>query len=38
MKLITKYILSNFGGKVANKEEVEIVCDKFGVARASRYR
>jgi predicted transcriptional regulator of viral defense system len=31
MKLITKYILSNFGGKVANKEEVERVCDKFGV-------
>jgi predicted transcriptional regulator of viral defense system len=31
MKLITKYILSNFGGRVANKEEVERVCDKFGV-------
>jgi len=31
MKLITKYILSNFGGKVAEKEEVERVCDKFGV-------
>jgi predicted transcriptional regulator of viral defense system len=31
MKLVTKYILSNFGGRVANKEEVERVCDKFGV-------
>jgi predicted transcriptional regulator of viral defense system len=31
MKLITKYILSNFGGKVAEKGEVERVCDKFGV-------
>jgi predicted transcriptional regulator of viral defense system len=30
MKLITKYIISNFGGKVATREEIDEVCKKFG--------
>jgi predicted transcriptional regulator of viral defense system len=35
MKLVTKYILSNFGGKVINKKEVERVCNKFGIPSES---
>jgi len=31
MKLLTKYILSSFGGKVITREEVEEVCRKFTV-------
>jgi predicted transcriptional regulator of viral defense system len=35
MKLVTKYILSNFGGKVINKKEVERVCNKFRIPSES---
>jgi len=31
MKLATKYVLSNFGGKVATRSEINEVCKKFGV-------
>jgi len=31
MKLITKYILSNFGGKVIDRKELEEICNKFEV-------
>jgi predicted transcriptional regulator of viral defense system len=30
MKLITKYILSNLGGKAATRKEVEEICKEFG--------
>jgi len=35
MKLLTKYILSNFGGGVINKNELEKICKKFK-AKADR--
>ncbi|MEM2913179.1 MAG: hypothetical protein QXR06_02415 [Candidatus Bathyarchaeia archaeon] len=39
MKLLTKHVLSNFGGKVAVREEINEVCSRFGVdsARAVNY-
>ncbi len=30
MKAVTKYVLSNFGGKVATRSEINEVCRKFG--------
>lgn len=30
MKLITKYFLSNFGGKVATRKEIDEACRRFG--------
>jgi len=35
MKTLTKYILSNFGGKVVTKEELEMVCGRFSANTSS---
>jgi predicted transcriptional regulator of viral defense system len=35
MKTLTKYILSNFGGKAVNREELEKVCGRFSANASS---
>jgi len=35
MKTLTKYILSSFGGKVVNREEMERACRRFGADASS---